>query len=449
MHTDFFLDVFDCYKNDRAIIWNNEASDYHSLTKKIKYWIREIVNLNIEKGSVVVLEGDFSPNSISLMLALIEKECIIVPISVSSKKNEKKLFQIAQEEYTFTLGNDDKVKYTQIGVRENNELYNILREKQHPGLVLFSSGTSGEPKAAVHDFCQLLEKFKIKRKAMRTLNFLLFDHWGGLNTMLHIISNGGVVITSKNRAPDIICHLIEKHQIELLPTSPTFLNLLILSEAYKIYNLTSLKIISYGTEPMPIVTLKKLQTIFPNVKLLQTYGLIELGVMRSKSEKNDSLWVKVGGEGFETRIIDGILQIKAKSAMLGYLNSNSPFTKDGWFITGDFVQQKGDYIKILGRKSEIINVGGDKVYPTEVENIILEADNVAEVTVYGEKNIIVGNIVCAKIRLIKDEDKKDFILRIKQYCSQRLQNFKVPVKIDIVLENLYGNRLKKKRNYSR
>ena len=133
MHTDFFLDVFDCYKNDRAIIWNNEASDYHSLTKKIKYWIREIVNLNIEKGSVVVLEGDFSPNSISLMLALIEKECIIVPISVSSKKNEKKLFQIAQVEYTFTLGNDDKVKYTQIGVRENNELYNILREKQHPG----------------------------------------------------------------------------------------------------------------------------------------------------------------------------------------------------------------------------------------------------------------------------------------------------------------------------
>ena len=445
MHIDFLFDVFSECIDNQAIVWKNEVLNYHWLINQTKYWIGEIDNHKIIKGSVVVVEGDFSPNTISILLALTEKECIIVPISMATKRNEEKLFKIAQVEYRFSFGEDDKVQFNRIGNRLDNELYKLLRERNHPGLVLFSSGTSGEPKAAVHDFCSLLEKFKAKRHAMRTLNFLLFDHWGGLNTMLHIISNGGVVITSKNRSTDIICQLIEKHNIELLPASPTFLNLLLLSGDYKNYNLDCLKIISYGTEPMPATTLISLKANFPKVKLLQTYGLIELGVMRSKSEKDDSLWVKIGGEGYQTRIVDGILQIKAKSAMLGYLNAPSPFTEDGWFITGDSVEQKGEFIKILGRKSELINVGGDKVYPTEVENIILEMDNVAEVTVFGEKNPLIGNIVCAKIRLVNPEEKKVFTIRLKQYCKERIQNFKIPVKIEIVNENLYGNRIKKKR----
>jgi acyl-CoA synthetase (AMP-forming)/AMP-acid ligase II len=219
-----------------------------------------------------------------------------------------------------------------------------------------------------------------------------------------------------------------------------------MSEAYKNYDLASLKLITYGTEPMPLSTLERLKKTFPNIKLQQTYGLIELGVLRSKSKSDDSLWVKIGGEGFETRVIDGLLEIKAESAMLGYLNAPSPFTEDGWFITGDLVEVEGEYVKILGRKSEIINVGGEKVYPAEVESVIQELDNVAEVTVYGEKNSIMGNVVCAKIRLINDEEKKQFILRLKIYCKQKLQSFKVPVKVIIDNELQVGERFKKNRN---
>ena len=95
--------------------------------------------------------------------------------------------------------------------------------------------------------------------------------------------------------------------------------------------------------------------------------------------------------GFETRIVDSILQIKADSAMFGYLNAPSPFTDDGYFITGDAVEQDGEYLKILGRKSELINVGGEKVYPQEVENVMLRFPGVQEVLVFGEKNLILGN----------------------------------------------------------
>ena len=163
---------------------------------------------------------------------------------------------------------------------------------------------------------------------------------------------------------------------------------------------------AYNATTKELTKLKDEFGSFPDIKLLQTYGLSEVGILRSKSKSSDSLWVKVGGEGFETRVVDGMLEIKAKSAMLGYLNVPSPFTEDGWFKTGDAVEVDSEYIKILGRKSEIINVGGEKVYPQEVENVILEIDNVAEVTVYGEKNPIIGNIVCAKVRFNRDEEKK-------------------------------------------
>ena len=140
-----------------------------------------------------------------------------------------------------------------------------------------------------------------------------------------------------------------------------------------------------------------------------------------------------------------MLEIKAKSAMLGYLNAPSPFTEDGWFKTGDAVEVNGEYIKILGRKSEIINVGGDKVYPQEVESVIQEIDNIADVIVYGEKNSITGNIVCAKVTLVKVTNKEDFVTELKQFCEKRMKRFMVPVKVTISDDKLFGNRFKKNR----
>ena len=140
-----------------------------------------------------------------------------------------------------------------------------------------------------------------------------------------------------------------------------------------------------------------------------------------------------------------MLEIKSHCAMLGYLNAPSPFTDDGWFKTGDLVEVDGEFLKILGRKSEIINVGGLKVFPQEVENVILEMDNVAEVTVYGEKNAIIGAIVCARIRLNTNANKKQFKINVKELCRERLEDFKVPVKVAFIEDDLFGERYKKKR----
>ena len=445
MATNFFYTIFNENLLETAIIYKDGKTTYHSLIQNISNWKSIILANGIAPGEIIALNGDFTPNSISILFALMENRNIIVPFDYQQIiKNEKKM-EISCVSKSISIDENDNVVFTENENRGTHSFYEKLRSIDHPGLVLFTSGTSGEPKAAVHDFVKLLEKFRTRKKSLRTLNFLLFDHWGGLNTMFHTLSNGGVVLALKDRRPQTICSFIEKYKIELLPASPTFLNLLLISEEYKNYDLSSLRLITYGTEPMPQSTLERVKKVFPDVKLQQTYGLIELGVLRSKSKSDDSLWVKVGGEGFETRVVNGLLEIKAESAMLGYLNAPSPFTEDDWFMTGDQVEEDGEYIKILGRKSEIINVGGEKVYPAEVESVIQEFDNVAEVTVFAEKNQIMGNIVCAKVRLLKEEDKKQFITRLKIYCRQKLQSYKVPVKVIIDSKEQFNERFKKKR----
>ena len=297
--------------------------------------------------------------------------------------------------------------------------------------MLFSSGSTGAHKAAVHDLARLLDKFRTPRPHWRALVFLQLDHIGGVNTLFHTLANGGVAVVADSRSPVGVCRAIARHRVELLPTSPTFLNLLLLSEEHRRHDLSSLKVITYGTEPMPESTLQRVVQQFPGVSLRQTYGLSELGILRCQSRSNDSLWVRVGGEGYETRIVDGKLRIRAHSAMLGYLNAPSAFDEDGFFETGDLVDTDGEWIRLRGRASDIINVGGSKVYPAEVESVLLDLDNVADVSVSGERNPITGQIVVATIRLRSPEAAHAFKARMLEHCRPRLSAYKIPVRVQV------------------
>lgn len=292
----------------------------------------------------------------------------------------------------------------------------------------------------------LLERLQGEGKAFRAIPFLLFDHIGGINTMFYILAHGGCLITVEKRDPDSVLAAVEKHRVELLPTSPTFLNLILISEADRRHDLSSLKRITYGTEPMPESTLRRLHEQLPHVRLQQTYGLSEVGIMSTRSRGSDSLWMSIGGNGFETRDVDGLLEIKSRSAMLGYLNAPSPFTEDGWFRTGDAVEVDGEYMRILGRRSELINVGGEKVYPAEVEAILEDMEWIREARAYGEANALTGQIVCADVVFAESAPvEKEARGEIHKHCAQRLQRYKIPVRIRGVDAPLHSNRFKKRR----
>jgi acyl-CoA synthetase (AMP-forming)/AMP-acid ligase II len=274
----------------------------------------------------------------------------------------------------------------------------------------------------------------------------MLDHFGGFNTLLSTFAYGGTGMCLPDRSPEAVCRVIEQSHATLLPTTPTFINLLIASYCYKNFDLSSVKLITYGTEVMPATTLAKVKEIFPNARIKQTYGLSELGVLRSKSESDDSVWVKIGGEGFETKILDNILWIRSEANMVGYLNAPSPIDEEGWMCTGDHVEIRGEYMRILGRKSEMINVGGQKVFPAEIENILLGAGNIAEVTVVAVPHPVMGYVVKAKVSLNEPEDRFQLTQRLRTFCMERMAKYKVPVKYEIVDDgDLHNKRFKKAR----
>ncbi|HEY1598588.1 MAG TPA: fatty acid--CoA ligase family protein [Pirellulales bacterium] len=445
MPIQFLLDAFAARHDTDALVWHDQAYSYGWLIERIDFWRKTLDEQALPAGAVVAVEADFSPNAVALFLSLVERGCVLVPLTSSLAAQRGELLDIAEVEWIVAVDSCDQVAITRRENQATHEFLARLRDKGHPGLVLFSSGSTGKSKAAVHDMVNILEKFRVPRHRLRTISFLLYDHIGGINTMLYTLANGGCLITVEVRTPDGVLRAVERHRVELLPTSPTFLTMVLMSEAHKRHDLSSLRTVTYGTEPMPESTLQRFHGLFPEIRLVQTYGLSEVGILRSKSKSSDSLWVKIGGEGFETRVVDGLLEIKARSSMLGYLNAASPFTVDGWFKTGDEVLVDGEYLRILGRKSEMINVGGQKVYPAEVESVVQEMNGVADATVYGERNAITGQIVCVNVTLHAAEDQATFARRLKQHCRARLELFKVPVKVRVVASPQHGARFKKMR----
>ena len=441
---NYFLQKMRNTPDHLALVSSQFSATYEQLLESCENFSHWIEQNNIPVGAVVSFDGDYSPLSISLFLALTQNKNIIVPLSRDSRHHFSEFRKIAETEYDISL-KEGQATLTRTEREAGHSLYQQLRERKSPGLVLFSSGSTGKSKAIIQDLNKLMDKFRIPRKPLRMLIFLQLDHIGGINSLLYSLANNGTIIVSDDRTPVSVCQAIQSFEADLLPTSPTFLNLLMLSRTYEDFDLSSLKLITYGTEPMQESTLKRLASILPDVTLQQTYGLSEVGILRSKSRSSDSLWLKVGGEEFITKIVNGTLWIKSDSAMLGYLNAPDPFDTEGFLDTGDLVEQEGEWIRILGRASEIINVGGYKVFPAEVESVLLEMENTEDVVVFGQDHSITGKIVVAKIKLKTPEKLRELKARMLEFCKNKLQSYKIPSKIILTDETTYNERFKRMR----
>jgi acyl-CoA synthetase (AMP-forming)/AMP-acid ligase II len=430
-----------------AIVHNGARLGYADLLDLTTEWDSFLDHNDVRAGQVVVLESVSGIDACAGLLALIARGAIAIPLTPLPAAKRAEFHRVAEVEKVIAIDpRDGSRSYENTGRAASHELYERLRKAAVPGLVLFSSGTTGRSKATVLDFAKALARYGEVRKPKRTLGFLNLDHIGGINTLLHTLSQGGTLVTLAERTPDAVCAAIGDARVEVLPTTPTFLNMLLISGAHTRHDLSSLELITYGTEPMPLGVLRRLTAALPNVRFKQTYGLSELGILSTRSRSNDSLWVKLGGEGFDYRIRDGVLWVRSDMAMLGYLNAPAPFDDEGYFNTQDAVETDGDYVRILGRKSEIINVGGEKVYPSEVENVLLELPFVADATVSGRPSHITGQVVTATIKLTEPADPRDVTRRVRTHCGRRLEPFKVPLLIEVSDDDQHSDRFKKIRS---
>jgi acyl-CoA synthetase (AMP-forming)/AMP-acid ligase II len=428
-----------------AIVSQGEHFSYAWLSKKIAEYEATLQNQGISSGAIVQINADFSPYSVAMLFALANTNCIIVPMTNVVPAKQQEYQAIVGIEYVVTF-HDAQFAIEPLQYRLQHDLVMRLRKENHPGLIIMSSGSSGKSKAIIHDFNNLLMNFREKKTAFRTISFLLFDHIGGFNTILCNLFSGGTLIIPEVRETDAVAKVVEAEKVEVLVTSPSFLNLLLLSQAHEKYDLHSLKIVNYGSEPMPESLLHRLNAAFPEVRFFQAYGLSEIGVLKAKSKASDSLFIKLDEDPERVRINDGMLEVKLENGMLGYLNAPSPYTEDGWFKTGDMVMEQDGYIKILGRKSDVINVGGEKVYPGEIENVLLKMEGIEDAVVSGEPNAILGNIVAVKVRVKSGFDPGEFKTKLIFFCRTQLPAYKIPQKIEFVEHTFHGQRFKKMRN---
>lgn len=434
-----------------AIACDGETLSYAQLHDRICHWRKQLQAEGVAPGACIALRGHVSGDMIGLLFALVENANIVVPFLSATDFEVDDALATACVDGVFEFSNDGSSRYAHCDYGQSHPLLDRLRgEPKEAGLILFTSGSTGKNKASVHRFSRLIANVSQKSGAAYcTLIFLMFDHIGGINTLLHVLCNGGTAVFVADRSVAAVCQAIESHRVQLLPTTPTFLNMLLISDQRQAYDLSSLQLITYGTEPMSLATLKALNQALPGVRCKQTYGLTEVGILPTRSEDASSTWMKVGGQHYETRIVDGILWIRTDAAMIGYLNAPSPFDQDGWLNTGDRVEERDGYLRILGRESEIINVGGEKVYPSEIENLILQVENISDVVVSGKPSALTGHLVFATVQLIEPEPAAQVERRVRTYCREHLPPFKVPVGVKVSEDPMFSARFKKIRRSAR
>jgi acyl-CoA synthetase (AMP-forming)/AMP-acid ligase II len=442
-----FIERLRGFGKTKAIVFGGVSYSYAELVQGIADWRDYLDACDVRPGQVAVLEGSSSFEVCAGLLALVERGAIAVPLTPLTAAKRDEFHEVAEVEAVITVGADGAGRtHRRTGRTAGHPLYGRLREAGSPGLVLFSSGTTGRSKATVLDFDRMLKRYGAPTRPAATLAFLNLDHIGGINTLLHTLSQGGTVVTLSDRTPDTVCAAIAEHGVEVLPATPTFLNMLLISGAHRRHDIGSLRLVTYGTEPMPLGTLKRLKAELPGIRFKQTYGLSELGILPTKSKADDTLWVRLGGPGFEYQVRDGILWIRSEMAMLGYLNAPAPFDDEGFFNTQDVVETDGEYVRILGRRSEIINVAGEKVYPSEVENVLLELPNIADATVSGRPSHVTGMVVKAVVKLTEPADPKALARQVREHCRTRLEPFKVPAVVEISDQDHHNDRFKKTRS---
>jgi len=448
--SEWLIQRFTEYGERPFLAQSGQVYSYAELAKTVADLCREFQAQGVSTGDVVTLEADYSLQAIASLFALFKLKAVVAPIASSAASESEIRRHEARARWSLSLHADPQ--NTQLASLPCQEaphtLVEQLKAQGHPGLILFSSGSTGRPKAMVHNMDRLLEPLsKKKARRHRILIFLLFDHIGGLNTLFNGMASGALIVVPEKREPDAVGQAIQQQQVNLLPASPTFLNLLLMSGAHQNYDLSSLRFITYGTEPMPESLLMRLKAALPNVAFIQTFGTSETGISQTVSRSSNSTQIKIDDPNTEYKIVAGELWLRSKSQILGYLNHDmSRFTADGWFKTGDIVEESNDgFLTITGRREDIINVGGEKVTPSEVESVILQLSEVADCLVYGEQNAITGQNVAAHIVASGDHELRALKRKIKQHCRQVLSAYKVPARIIFTDATSVSDRFKKSR----
>lgn len=287
-------------------------------------------------------------------------------------------------------------------------------------ITLFTSGTTGQPKKVSHSYSTLSRNSRVAEKYKGHIWAFAYNptHMAGLQVFFQAFLNCNVLINVFGKDRNFIYSQINKFLITHISATPTFYRLLLPFENQYM----CVERITFGGEKSDIKLYSSIQQIFPNAKINNIYASTEAGSLFStygelfKIPDNIKKLVKIQDN-----------EILIHKSLLGY--SESFIFEDGFYRTNDLIEWENEskgLFRFKNRKNELINVGGYKVNPSEIECEILKIEGIQQALVYGRKNSILGNILCADIQLISNQENSISEKDIKRQLSINLQDFKIP-----------------------
>ncbi|GHG69386.1 hypothetical protein GCM10010919_19290 [Alishewanella longhuensis] len=298
---------------------------------------------------------------------------------------------------------------------------------------LATSGTTGTPKWISHSFTSLNRAVK-KSAQVAKLRWALCYHpsrFAGLQVLLQSLLSGACLCDCSYGDAQQRIKLMQQQHINAISATPSFWRQLLMTG--QLSNLP-LQQITLGGEIADQPLLDLLASKFPHARLLHIYASTEAGVGFAVTDKRAGFpasWLTTPHSDIQFKL-DQQQHLWLKSPTPPDASLNSRLDSEGYLDTEDLVKRQGDRVVFLGRASGVINVGGNKVHPEQVEQVLLQHPAVLQTRVYAKTSSVLGQLVVADIVVTTDTDNKTLQLQLLQHCRQQLKPYQLPTKFNVV-----------------
>ena len=306
-------------------------------------------------------------------------------------------------------------------------------------VTILTSGTTGKPKAVQHTWESLTRPVRKTSQGQRWLLTYRPNLYAGLQVLLQcLVNHGALVVPAFGTSAEDVATLAHDAQVEFASATPSYWRWLLTLADTDTLKRIPLKQITLGGEAVDQPTLDALKNVFRKTRLVHIYATTELGRCFSVTDGKAGFPTKfleaTSDDGIQMKIEDAELVVRSANAMSRYDRSDAVCPQDDWFHTGDLVTYDGDRVHFVGRKSDMINVGGNKVYPMEVENVVRSVAGVADVRIYGEASSIMGQLVKCDLVVAGGFDPASVEKAVREKTLELLNSYQRPRFISIVDE---------------
>ena len=396
----FFRDA----SNNTTVTWDDLIRDivntntYNQFCFKRDFYeiLKHIIVSLLCREEIILLDNDFSEDELISLTGSVDVTC-------HEKSIEKKNF---------------------LNIKNKNDL---LQKLQPPleawSITMFTSGTTGLPKKVSHSFQSITRFVRVSEKNISNIWGFAYNptHIAGTQVFFQALLNGNAIVRLFGLSKNEVYREIEDFGITNISATPTFYRLMMPTD--KAY--PSVVRITSGGEKFDEKATRQLTKIFPNAKITNVYASTEAGTLFASD--GDIFSIKPEMAAMVKIENDELL---VHNSLMGI----SEINHGEWYNTGDLIKIiSNDPLKFIfvSRKNEMINVGGYKVNPHEVEETIRSMPGIKDVCVFAKRNSVLGNIICCDI-VKTDENLNEPTIRA--YLQERLQEFKIPRMLKFVNE---------------